>query len=435
MIKKILDLTKKNFSKEKLIGPAILVSLATVISGALGYFFQIFIGRSLGSEYYGIFSSLMAMTVILSAPFGALVMIISKQVSTSTALGYASHFHRYYSKYITYFIFFSFGVLAISYCSFSFLIDIVPGRDRTIFLLFVLIVLASILVLFNNAILQGHAEFKLFSFLNVLPVVLKIIFAYIFMAYMLSGVLFGILLAGTISLLISGRFIYKNYVSYVSNGEVSENNNRGPLKLNIKSILMILLANIGFILMTQLDIILVSHYFDPVLTSSYAVASVLGKAILYLPSGFAIVLYPKVAANHATKQASGNTLFMVLFFTVSSCLCASLFYWIFSDKIIEIFFGNTFVYAGQILKYYGFAILPLAIVMVMEYFLIAKGRMIFGWIILIMAPLQILLINQIHESINQVLIIIFGSGLVIIISALFVLRREFTQSIMSWRVS
>ena len=70
-----------------LIASGLLLSAANVLAGCLGYVYQSLMGRMLQPEGYASFSSIMALTVFFGAPLGALVMVISRQVSHARVLG------------------------------------------------------------------------------------------------------------------------------------------------------------------------------------------------------------------------------------------------------------------------------------------------------------------------------------------------------------
>ena len=57
------------------------------------------------------------------------------------------------------------------------------------------------------------------------------------------------------------------------------------------------LANTFFGVMTQADVILVKHHFPPGEAGLYASASIMGKAVMYLPTAIIMALFPMVAAN------------------------------------------------------------------------------------------------------------------------------------------
>jgi hypothetical protein len=53
--------------------------------------------------------------------------------------------------------------------------------------------------------------------------------------------------------------------------------------------------------------------------------------------------------------------------------------------------------------------LPMALVMVAEYFLIAKGKVMFAYLFMIAAPVEVLAIAYFHDSLLQV-VLVLGIG-------------------------
>jgi hypothetical protein len=61
----------------------------------------------------------------------------------------------------------------------------------------------------------------------------------------------------------------------------------------------------------------------------------------------------------------------------------------------------------------------MALVMVYEHYLIAKGKMIFSWVFLIFGPLQIAAIYLWHDKLIYVLAAVGGSGLLLFLCGSF----------------
>ena len=65
---------------------------------------------------------------------------------------------------------------------------------------------------------------------------------------------------------------------------------------------------LSFTLLTNLDVNLVKKFFSAEEAGLYSVAQMVGKIILYLPGGIAVVLFPKAAAAQAGNRASRHLL-------------------------------------------------------------------------------------------------------------------------------
>ena len=64
------------------------------------------------------------------------------------------------------------------------------------------------------------------------------------------------------------------------------------------------LALFSFAILTNLDVFLVKHFFQPREAGIYSVAQIVGKIILYLPGAVSIVVFPKAASARARSADS-----------------------------------------------------------------------------------------------------------------------------------
>jgi O-antigen/teichoic acid export membrane protein len=198
--------------------------------------------------------------------------------------------------------------------------------------------------------------------------------------------------------------------------------------LSFAPALPILIANTAFAAMTQLDMVLVNYYFPPHEAGLYAAASIIGKAVMYLPSGIAMALFPMVAENNARDQSSAHLLLQAVGLTALLCTAGAVFYLLLGEWIIGILYGPSYEGSGEILRIFGFAILPMAMVMVAEYFLMAKGRVLFAYLSAIIAPLELTAIYFWHDSLQSVVIIMGVSGLLLAILGYGMLWPAFRKS-------
>jgi len=391
-----------------------------ITGGILGYVFQIIMGRMLTVEEYGLFTALMALMMVTGAPLGTLTMVVSRKVSAYRVNQRKGDLtHLFYTINLKALL----VVLALLLLALFFIESVqfflkVESREH-LYLLTVLIVI-SFPQAINNAYLQGMQYFKWLSASGALGVLFKIISAVllIWLGFGVSGALGGVVMSAAIMLV----FTYIILHPQLQNGK---ENSYSKSHLSFKSALPVLLANTAFVVMTQVDMILVKYYFTEQDAGLYAAASILGKAVMYLPSSIAIALFPMVAENHADGKSSAHLLIQAVGITVLLCGTGAFFYYFFGDFIITTLYGAAYQEAGEILKYYGFAILPMALVMVAEYFLIAMGQVLFAYLFAIVAPLQLLAIYLYHETLLQIVTILGVSGLLLAVTGYGLLWRTY----------
>lgn len=389
----------------KLVRASAWLFAGTLAGGVLGYVFQVLMGRMLSTEEYGLFGALMALFAVLSAPLGTLLMVISRKVSEYRAAADSGSIRHFFYSINLKTTVAGTVVIALALLFVPQLQAYLKSASPIPVYLLGALVFSALLPVVNDAFLQGLQSFSWLSASSTMRVLLKIVFsvALVWIGYGVSGALAGAVLASLAAWLIT----YWPLHAPLAHG-------RGkPFRtehLRLRPAVPVLVANTAFVAMTQLDMVLVNHYFPAHEAGLYAAASILGKAVMYLPGGIAMALFPMVAENHARDRSSAHLLLQAVALTTLMCGAGAVFYLLFGEWIIEVLFGASYRGAGEVLKFFGFAILPMALVMVAEYFLIAKGRVVFAYLFMVTAPLQLVAIHFFHASLQEVVLIVGASG-------------------------
>lgn len=400
------------FSKNKFLSLSLFVSLAQILGGILGYVYQILMGRMLLPSEFALFSALMALFMFLSAPVSAMSLLITRKVSE-----YKGRNILIYSKSLLWFIYrflfiFCALILLVFWFSRSQFMEYLNLPDVVGFALFQMYLILSIFNAVNSAFFQGLQKFICIVLIGISAVVLKILFSTVLIlaGLQLNGALLGVVCSLFIVLVVGVVIL----IIQLPDADVKIN--YSPRTTTFKFDYPVFVAAIATATMTQLDMVLVNWYFPAKEAGLYAAASVLGKAILYLPGGLIVILFPLVSELKARGESSFRIFRQAIIATAICCGAVCLIYLIFSDAIINIFFGDRYIGAGKILKWYGFAILPMTFVLIAEHYLIARGKVLFAWIFLAVAPLQVLAIYFWHSQLLDVLLCmgIFGALLAII---------------------
>lgn len=385
------------------------LTASNVAAGLLGYAYQVLMGRMLTAVEFALFSALMALSMFFSSPLGAMFMLISRRVSYLRAHSQLAGLRSLYWR--THLVL-ALGGLLFLLSLFSLLNEaqayLKSPSQSPIWLFGGFIVLGAFLLV-NNAFFQGMQRFGWLGGTSVWGVAVKILGSTILIACGLGvgGALAGALFSTVLIWLIGVKAITRAFPSTRGGGRLPLE----PFPLN--TVLPAIIANIAFAAMTQLDMVLVNWYFPPEQAGLYAAASVLGKAVLYLPGGLAMALFPMVAENHAKDEGSAHIMLQAIAVTAALCGLTALVYWFLGDWLIASLYGPTYAGAGDLLRWYGFAILPMTLVMVAEYFLIAKGRVLFAWLFLGVAPLQVLAISLWHDQLSTVIAIMGTCGAIL----------------------
>lgn len=397
-----------------------------MLVGIFGYLFQIVVGRLLAPEEFALFSSLIALYMLLGSPLVFVNMLIVKRISVLRAIKQLKGLGNFYLKLQKYLFSFAIIFILIAYGSQGFLELYIKNISKPQAIVLGLLFSANLFFAVNNSFLQGLQFFGLQSLTHVLFAVGKLIFGVIFIVvgFGVFGGLLGVTLATALSVLLGCFFLATTFKG--------EENKCPPSTQSVISIdsgsLSILIMSIAFALLTQFDMILVNWLYTPEQAGMYAAASVLGKAVLYIPSGLVIALFPMIVEGAVSEKNTIHILKLALLTTFAMCGCLAIIYFFFGEVLIHLVYGQAYVDAGGLLRWYGVAMLPLALIIVLEHYLIAHGRALFSWIFLAISPLQAIAVYLWHENLINVVISIACCGIILLLIGVLLVGKDIISS-------
>lgn len=393
-----------------------------VLSGVLGYVFHVVMGRTLSESEYGLLTSIVAVMTVLSVPTSALTMVIARAVAGYRAHGDEGSIAHLYSVTTRWLLVACVVFLAAYVLIAPALQQYLRSPSLTPIYLLGVLVTASLIVPIGLAVLQGAQKFVAFSVSHLLAILFKILLCalLVWLGYGVSGATAGMIL----SLVMMWGLVYLLTRGYVKSGQLPRVKHHYPWRF----VMSVMAANVAFVSMTQLDMVLVRHYFSAEESGMYAAASVLGKAVLYLPGAVVTALFPMVAENSALQRGSASLMLNAVALTLLLSGAGAAFYLLFAPELVTLLYGERYAEAGEVLRYFGLAMIPMALVMVAENFLIAQGRIFFVYLLLIVAPLQILAIHFFHQSLLMVVAILAIGGWVLALVGYGMLWREYRRA-------
>ena len=400
------------------------LTVANVIGGGLGYVYQILIGRLLSPADFALFSAIFATYMVITSPLAAAMMTISKHTSTLRAMsdwGELKPFYFSSCKKISLFILpVAIALIVLKEPVTTFF----KASDGTNVWLLILLLAISPILTVNTAFLQGLQKFRWMAGSTVLGIAAKLVLscALIYVGFKVTGVLAASALVSIVLGLLGSWVIF---ASIVGKSSVDKLPAYDPFQMRV--LVPIIVANLGFSLLTQLDMVLVNWLFVPEQAGLYAAAAVYGKAILYLPGGLVLALFPMVSENQAKNHSSMSMIIHAIAWTAGICGFVALIYLLFGSQIIALSYGKDYLTSGELLRWYGFAILPMALVVVAENILIAQGRVLFCWIFLAILPFELLAIYLWHSQLWMIILVIGISGLCLCIAGYGLLWLEWRK--------
>jgi O-antigen/teichoic acid export membrane protein len=191
-------------------------------------------------------------------------------------------------------------------------------------------------------------------------------------------------------------------------------------QLNYREILAYLLpvavSNFLVINLVSFDMVLVRYFFTADESGLYALAQIVGKIFLFLPSAISIVMFPRVSCLNAQSALTIPTLRKSLFYTLGLCLTAGLGYNFFPGFTLKVLTGKA---ASQVIglgRLFSISMTLFALLAVLvTYFLSLKDFRFLKYLAL-SAILQFLAIVLFHRNLAEVqLILCFNAGLLFLV--------------------
>ncbi len=389
-----------------------IIFIATIFGGAINYLFQVYIGRALGPEGYGEFSALVSLLYITSVPAGTIsttIALFTSEYRGRSEFGKIKYLLIYSIKKLLIFGLTGFlliGISSVAIASYLNLPTHIP------ILVIGLIFIISAIYPITTGALQGLQKFTHAGINGILASIFKLISG-ILLVYIGWGVngamlslfispLFGFLLA-----LIPLRFIMKEVSIKTQNMEILQYS--FPVFITIFIITLI----------SNIDVMIVKHYFNAADAGYYSAASLISKIIFFATGSIATVMLPKVSELNLKRENTLSVLKNCLGYTFFISLVAVLVYWMLPDLVVGMLFGMEYEETTRIIGILGLAMMFFSLSYIIIIYNIAVKNFRFIYMTAAVLLFEIILLSVFHETlfavtkILSVLFFMLFAGLII----------------------
>ena len=245
----------------------------------------------------------------------------------------------------------------------------------------------------NAAVLQGIQDYTWFALLQSLagPAKLLLCLLFVMIGFSVNGVMVGFIFSGLLLWYLSYIPVRKFIRPIPVNTSIINH-------ISFSQVVPVFFANLAFAVLTQADIIFVTRYFTAHDAGMYAAAAILGKAVMYIPAAIVLALFPMVSEHAALNRSSRHLLIKAFLLTLAISGFGALAFYLFPGAIVSIIYGTRYLEAYKILKYYGIAMLPMAMLLVLMNYLIAQGRRLFTYVMVVGALVELAIVLLWHDS-------------------------------------
>jgi len=401
-----------------IVSSAVLFSFS-MVGNLANYFFQFFMSRHLTPSDYGTLNALLSLLVIISIPGGAITLVVAHYVSRYKAREEYSKISSFFSGSLRRVTLLGI-VLFVLFALFSKMIsDFLRIPSVSLVLIVSLILVTSLCLTVNFGMLQGLQKFSAFGITGSLAGVLRLVFGIllIYVGFSVAGALWAGVLAN-LAIIIMTFFLLRYLFEY---GQVA------PVKGRSQEVVSygfpVAISLFCYTALTNLDVVLVKHYFDGSTAGQYAAASILAKVILYLPGAIVLALFPKISEMHVLERDSTGLLVKALGLTaILSGFAVGIY--LFYPSVVLLFFGQKFTEAVPLIGLFGLAMLPFALISIVINFYLARRDIGFIYLLAGSTGLQVVLITLFHQSLQQILTIMLVNGTGLLLLSLLLIGRQ-----------
>jgi O-antigen/teichoic acid export membrane protein len=380
-----------------------IIFFFSVIGYLSGYLFHAYMGRVLGPEDYGILGSLIAILSIATIPVGAVQIVIANftsKLKTEKEFGKIKGlFIRSFRKLFLYgfFVFVLLGILSSVAAGFLNIPSAIP------IILIGISIIFSFVAPVNFGVLQGLQNFKQLGLNQSLVFILRLGFGLLLVScgFGLNGAALAFAVSTALVVLVTLlplRGILKHKMSRDIDAPAV-----------YRYYWNVLLVFAGFILITNIDVILAKHFFTAAQAGYYAAAAVLAKIAFFLSGIITTVMFPKAVEVHSAKSSvlpilKKGLLYMILFLAL---LVSS--YLVMPDFIVSLFFGSGYYESAMLIGLLAIAMSFLAVSNVIAFYNMSVSRMGFVYILLAFALAEMPLLFLFHSTLTEFVWVIFFS--------------------------
>jgi len=407
---------KKLFTDELWKGSLILLVLIN-LGNIINYLYQFMMARMLGPSDFGVLAVLVSLTYLFGIPTIAIQTVISKNVAKLNVnkeygkmRGMFSYFLR--KLFLTSIIAFILFVIASIFLKDSL------GIPFGLLILTGTLLITSFIYPIAAGILQGLKKFSALGWNVILVFSVKLILAVLLV---LAGFrVYGAILGFVFGMVVGFIFALPAIKEVLYASERTE-----KIKILNRDNLITFIVMLIIVLIYSFDVILAKLFFSSEITGQYAVASLIGKIILFSTMSIGNAMFPISAERHHAGEKTGSLIKKASLATIILCLVAIVLLWFFPELIVGILFGKEYIGISNLLIYMGVAFSFISFLNLLILYRISRDEFSMGHIGLLVGffVLQMTLMTVFNSTILMFSKVFMFSTIITFIGAFVLIRK------------
>jgi O-antigen/teichoic acid export membrane protein len=376
-----------------------IVFVGIVVANAGNYLFHLASARMLGPAEYSDVATLVAIAGLISFPLIGVQLALARYVShfavTSESRTIAAIYQRSFGLGLKFG-----GAITVLFLAVSVPLQRILGIDSlTAVVLTMLVTWPVVLGPIVWGLAQGLERYRLFALAIGAGPAVRAVLVVIFLAFGLgvAGAM-GATLAGTVVALVFPLWLLRDWLRPSVSARIPVSRREATAY-----VVPVIVGVLSITSLTTADVIVAKLALPDHQAGLYGGASLIGRAILYLPAAIVTVLLPRVSARRAAGRSTREVLHRSLMATAAFCLLAIAAYATLPRLLVDVAFGSEYEDAGSLLWRFAVVMSGYAVVNILLVYQLGRGVSAFSWILLIGAVAQLALFGMFHDSPRQLL--------------------------------
>jgi O-antigen/teichoic acid export membrane protein len=182
---------------------------------------------------------------------------------------------------------------------------------------------------------------------------------------------------------------------------------------------------VGQVIINNIDILLVKHFFAPELAGLYAAVALVGRVLYFAAWSVVSAMFP-ISAAAKRREEDPNVILVPLLFVLAISIIFIMAASFFPDLIINTIFGGRFSESGSLLTLYAAATGLYALSVVLMTYEMSRRIANTGWLQLIFSGILVVAIGVFHHTLRDVIVvqIVLMAAMLMLVSFPFFRRYQ-----------
>lgn len=381
-----------------------VIFVSSIVVNVLNLVFWLYMVRHLAPQDYGVLNTFISVLMFFCVPVGILQTVVTRYTSKYMAHKQVDKVQSLLSYFIRIIGIFLAVVLSVLFFGRHYIAAFLQiDERRLLFAVAVGIVFNSFATVTLGA-LAGLQKFNDVAINGMVSIISKIFFGFVLVAVGLKafggllGFVFSVIVGCCLSLFQLPKDMIK--LSVVP----------GSVTLDKKDIysyfLPVGLCMLCFFALTNMDIILVKHFFQPLEAGFYSVAQMVGKIALFVPGAIGVVMFPKIVDSHAKNENTKTLLKKCLVIVGSLCGTVTVVTILFPTFILKVLTGHEQPLAIGLVKFFAVSMSLFALTNIVMLYHLSLHRMKYIYFLACITVCQFLGICLFHKTLTHVLLVL-----------------------------